>query len=30
MGYYTDKPQYGFVISADPAFAPILPRHSVV
>jgi cytochrome c556 len=30
LGYYTGKPQYGFVISGDRGFTPILPRHSVV
>jgi hypothetical protein len=29
LRYYTVKPQYGFVISGDRGFAPILPRHSV-
>jgi cytochrome c556 len=27
LRYYTVKPQYGFVISGDRGFAPILPRH---
>jgi cytochrome c556 len=30
LRYYTGKPRYGFVISGDLGFAPILPRHSVV
>src|SRR5262249_40946320 len=30
LRYYTDEPQYGFVISGGPGFAPILPRPSLV